>query len=289
MHSQLLVSALARTMSRLVGACAFLCVGLLSGAHAYATASAPCMAATAQVERALQLPDGFLSAISRVETGRPQADGRLLAWPWSVNAGGVGYQYHSLQEAVEAVKKFHQDGIQSIDVGCLQVNIMHHPNAFSSLEAAFDPYTNALYAGRFLKQMHDKTGSWPRAAAAYHSQTPSIGAPYLDHVLAEWAVPQDGRPLTPLKTIPLHATSFFQNKAPSAHPLAPLQEVKTPAAPSSTPDKPQRDFHPFKGFQHFSEPPSHPRMAGSQQSRNLAAYRRNPVRIVNTMPYPSSY
>lgn len=49
------------------------------------TTSRLCREATAQVERALRLPDGFLSAISRVETGRPDENGTLLPWPWSIN------------------------------------------------------------------------------------------------------------------------------------------------------------------------------------------------------------
>ena len=48
--------------------------------------------------------------------------------------------------------------MRSIDIGCAQVNLMHHPDAFASLEQAFDPMANADYAARFLKQLHDTHG-----------------------------------------------------------------------------------------------------------------------------------
>ncbi|MBA5727450.1 lysozyme family protein [Bombella mellum] len=159
-----------------------------------------CRDAIAQVERALRLPDGFLAAISRVETGRPDGHGTLIPWPWSVNAAGTGHYYDTRQEAVDAVRGFQQQGIQSIDVGCLQVNLFHHPEAFPSLDMAFDPYSNARYAGQFLQKMKEQTGSWPHAAAAYHSQITSNGSAYLQQVLQQWAIPQDSqipRPLSP--------------------------------------------------------------------------------------------
>lgn len=155
------------------------------------TASRLCREATAQVERALRLPDGFLAAISRVETGRPDENGTLLPWPWSINAAGKGYYYATRQEAIDAVRAFQQQGVTSIDVGCMQVNLLHHPTAFPSLDSAFDPYSNARYAGMFLQKMKEQTGSWPRAAAAYHSQTASNGTAYLQQVLQQWATPQD--------------------------------------------------------------------------------------------------
>ncbi len=168
-----------------------------------------CRNATEQVERALRLPDGFLSAISRVETGRPDRNGNLIPWPWSINAAGTGHYYASRQEAVEAVKSFQQQGIQSIDVGCLQVNLLHHPAAFPSLDMAFDPYSNARYAGLFLQKLKDQTGSWPRAAAAYHSQTGTLGTPYLQQVLQQWATPLDTpQPHTPLPTPPHPAATM---------------------------------------------------------------------------------
>lgn len=289
MRNQHDASALSHIMLTLVGLSISAWALLPQNANAAFTESAQCSMATARVERALQLPDGFLGAISRVETGRPQADGRLVAWPWSVNAAGVGHQYSSMHDAIEAVKKFQSQGIQSIDVGCMQVNLMHHPNAFSSLESAFDPQTNALYAGHFLQQMHDKTGSWPRAAAAYHSQNPIMGEAYLSHVLTEWAVPQDGRPLASTKDTVHLAESAPKSLAHVSAPLPTPLPVHQPAAHIHAP-LPRRSFHPFQGMPHFSAPASPPRRTSTaQQGRSLASYRAAPVRMVTSMPYPSAY
>jgi hypothetical protein len=89
-------------------------------------------------------------------------------------------------EAITAVQAFQASGIRSIDVGCAQVNLLHHPGAFSSLAAAFDPQANADYAARFLRALHASTGNWPLAAAAYHSQTPELGRVYARKVMAAW-------------------------------------------------------------------------------------------------------
>ena len=149
-----------------------------------------CRSAISAVETTHRIPDAFLSAIARVESGRPdkQTNG-LVAWPWTINAEGVGSFYATKAEAVDAVRALQARGVRSIDVGCLQVNLLNHPEAFGSLDQAFDPVANASFAGRFLMSLFDKMGSWPLAAAAYHSQTPTIGAAYQRRVLAEWAVP----------------------------------------------------------------------------------------------------
>ncbi len=67
-------------------------------------------------------------------------------------------------QAVAAVRAMQARGIQSIDVGCGQINLMHHPDAFASLEQAFDPQANAVYAARFLKELFAQTGDWNKAA-----------------------------------------------------------------------------------------------------------------------------
>ena len=153
--------------------------------------SALCRAAILQAERAGHLPDRLLDAIAVVESGkRDPVSGAVYAWPWTINAEGIGHWYDSKAEAIAAVQALQARGVHSIDVGCMQVNIMHHPEAFASLEIAFDPMANAAYAARFLQQLFNQTNAWPLAAAAYHSFTPDIGADYARKVLAAWGVPQ---------------------------------------------------------------------------------------------------
>ena len=108
-----------------------------------------------------------------------------------MNAEGQGFFYESKAEAVAAVRAMQAQGVRSIDVGCMQINLMYHPDAFPSLETAFDPQANAAYAARFLKELFAQTGDWPKAAAAYHSATPELGADYQRKVMAVW--PEESR------------------------------------------------------------------------------------------------
>lgn len=146
-----------------------------------------CRAAIARAARNFAIPSGLLDAIGRVESGRRDpTTGAFLPWPWTVDADGSGSFYPTEAEAIAAVKKDQAAGIRSIDVGCMQINLLHHPNAFASLEQAFNPASNAAYGARFLRKLHDETGSWPRAAAFYHSTTPEFAAPYEREVMAAW-------------------------------------------------------------------------------------------------------
>ena len=108
-----------------------------------------------------------------------------------MNAEGQGYFYDSKAQAVAAVLGMQKQGIRSIDVGCMQISLLHHPDAFPSLEQAFDPAANADYGGRFLSQLHDQSNSWPRAVEMYHSATPDIGEEYGRRVYA--ALPEEQR------------------------------------------------------------------------------------------------
>ncbi len=134
----------------------------------------------------MNLPHRLLGAIAEVESGRPDGFGKVHPWPWTIDVEGRGEFFASKQQAVDAVRALQAQGVRSIDVGCMQVNLMHHPNAFASLEAAFDPTANAFYAARFLNTLYGIGGSWVQATAAYHSQTPAIGADYQRRVLARW-------------------------------------------------------------------------------------------------------
>ncbi len=145
-----------------------------------------CRQAIRTAERASGIPDQLMAAIGRVESGRREADGSVNPWPWSINADGEPHVFDTKAEAVAAVRALQAHGMRSIDVGCMQVNLMHHPDAFASLDQAFDPVANANYAARFLVQLHAQTGAWPTATAWYHSATPELGADYQRKVMAVW-------------------------------------------------------------------------------------------------------
>ena len=152
-----------------------------------ATPGVDCRAAAVAVEQSAKLPPGLLLAIGQVESGRADAaTGEINPWPWATNSAGEGHFFASAQEAIAWVAAEQAVGNQSIDVGCFQVNLHYHPDAFGSLAEAFAPYANARYAANFLNRLHDQTGSWPAAIALYHSAEPFEGQRYGARVLSAW-------------------------------------------------------------------------------------------------------
>ena len=146
-----------------------------------------CEAAIAHTERSAHTPPQLLTAIGIVESGRAQPrTGRVAPWPWSINVGGQGRMFETRAEAVATVQALQVAGTQSIDVGCMQVNLMYHPDAFASIDQAFEPEANVVYAAGFLSRLFVQTGDWRRAAAAYHSQTPGLSEDYARRVIASW-------------------------------------------------------------------------------------------------------
>ncbi len=148
-----------------------------------------CREAVELAEREAALPPGLLHAIARTESGRRDpATGRVEPWPWALNAAGMGMLAASRAEAIGTVAALQARGVRSIDVGCLQVNLLHHPGAFASLEEAFEPMANARYAARFLRELQGRAGGeWSQAVAWYHSATPERGEAYRLRVMASLA------------------------------------------------------------------------------------------------------
>ena len=139
------------------------------------------------VEQANNIPTHLLAAISSVETGRWHDKlGLPLPWPWTINVEGKGYYFDTKAEAIAKTAAYLHQGVTSIDVGCMQVNLKHHPHAFSTLEAAFDPATNVAYGAKFLRSNYDEEGDWIKATADYHSRTNKQGMEYLALIEKSW-------------------------------------------------------------------------------------------------------
>ena len=158
---------------------------------------AVCRPALVAAEARYGVPTGLLQAIGIVESGRrDEATGARQPWPWTINAEGEPHFFDTKEQAVAWVRQAQARGMRSIDTGCAQVNLMHHPDAFTSLEQAFDPAANADYAARFLRQLHDTAagGNWTTAAGYYHSQTPELAAAYRQQVQQVQAVTPGGTP-----------------------------------------------------------------------------------------------
>ena len=167
------------------------------------TPYAACEAAIAAAQKAPHIPDKLMPAISRVESGRlDPLTKQVRAWPWTINVEGAGFFFDDKGQAIDAVRTLQGRGVRSIDVGCMQVNLMHHPNAFASLDEAFDPAANARYAARFLAALFRQTGDWSLAVANYHSANADRGEDYQRRVF--------GRVMTPMgpKSTPAPASPY---------------------------------------------------------------------------------
>ena len=238
-----------------------------------------CRAAISATESTARIPDAFLSAMGRIESGRPEG-GTLSPWPWTVNAAGVGHFYPTKQAAVQAVRQFQAAGIRSVDVGCLQVNLFYHPEAFTSLEEAFEPAANAAFAARLLLDLFARTGSWPRAAAAYHSMTPALGMAYQQKVLEQWAVPDRPGDKAPPGSADRHMKAHPDRLIPPTQ--APQSQMLAAAAPTRPANA--GEAAPSLGFHRRFMLPA-PRLAAG---RTLAAYRAMPVQLAWRQAAPLS-
>ena len=153
---------------------------------AEAAQSALCTEAIRAAEDRYGTPSGLLGAIARAESGRPVSGMRgLQPWPWAINADGQAFYGSSKADALAWARAAQAQGARFMDVGCSQVNLQFHPNAFRDLEQAFDPAANADYAARFLAGLAAEAGgNWYAAVGHYHSRTPELASTYRERVAA---------------------------------------------------------------------------------------------------------
>ncbi len=146
-----------------------------------------CARAINSAERTYRIPSQLLAAISLAESGRYSLARRAtFAWPWTVRSGKFSRFLPTRAAAIDTVRRLQAKGIRNIDVGCMQVNLSYHPDAFADLRAAFDPAHNVYYAARFLTRLQRSKRSWSRAVGLYHSAQPAKSLPYRRRVMRLW-------------------------------------------------------------------------------------------------------
>ncbi len=146
-----------------------------------------CARAIKSAERHYRIPGQLLAAISLAESGRYSKARRAdFAWPWTVRSGKFSRFLPNRAAAIDTVRRLQAKGIRNIDVGCMQVNLSYHPNAFADLRTAFDPTHNVYYAARFLTRLHRSKRSWSHAVGLYHSAKPAKRVPYWRRVMRLW-------------------------------------------------------------------------------------------------------
>lgn len=125
-----------------------------------------------------QIPDNLLLGIGLQESGLYR-DNALTVWPYTANAEGKGAYFDTEAEAVAWVNARRNEGVTSIDLGCMQINMHWHPDAFDTVADGFNPARNVDYAAAYLSRLYRQKGDWRAAAASYHSGTAELGQAYL--------------------------------------------------------------------------------------------------------------
>lgn len=134
--------------------------------------SRKCSSMFSYFENRYNLPKDILYSISLQETQKSHTKHNIgVVWPWTINVEGKGFHFKTKKDAVRFVKEQMALGKTSIDVGCMQINLKHHPKAFSNLDQAFSPRQNIAYAAELLLSHYNRLGNWTKAVGEYHSAT----------------------------------------------------------------------------------------------------------------------
>ena len=83
-----------------------------------------------------------------------------------MTASGRGHYLNSKAAAIAFVKRLRKRGVSNIDVGCMQINLHYHTDAFANLQDAFDLCRNAGYAADFARLRVEATVVWRRPSRA---------------------------------------------------------------------------------------------------------------------------
>lgn len=187
------------------------------------SSNAVCLHEIMEAQARYNIPDNLLLAIGLQEAGR-RLDGVDTVWPWTANALGQGAFLPNRNTLKSWVLAKQSEGIQSIDVGCMQVNLRWHGEAFRSLDHAMEPRANVDYAARFLLSLKQATGDWWEAAGRYHSGTEKYKNIYLDKLRSNWQRAHSGHDAMQTLIASAHQSELIYSADPEAAPV----EVQLP-------------------------------------------------------------
>ncbi len=145
-----------------------------------------CLIATQKYEKKYELPNKLLLSMALTESGRKVRNSDFISWPWTVNYKGKGRFFSKKEKAVEFVTNYTRNGKRNIDLGCMQINYMYHPDAFKDFNDAFDPDLNVEWSAKLIKSLYERFGSWKKAVGYYHSYRTSKRTKYSAKVFNTW-------------------------------------------------------------------------------------------------------
>lgn len=131
----------------------------------------------ASVEKQYAIPKNLLLAIASIES-------KLR--PWVINYSGRSKYFSTKEAMIDFVQKLRKKGVRNLSVGCMQLHLPAHLSKFKSLSELVEPGSNVEYAGRLLKRLYSRLGSWDLAIKCYHSGSSHRGSSYLKRVQQIW-------------------------------------------------------------------------------------------------------
>ena len=195
-----------------------------------------CLTCLQKAEKRFRIPKNLLRAIAEVETGRRITKGVIGPWPWSVNVKGKSHVFKTKKQALHFVRRLSLQRVASVDVGCMQINLKHHPDAFASLDEAFDIEKNVHYAAKLLSGLAirgDGKKDWSKAVAFFHSRNPKHHVPYQQKVWRKWIVLEKQKRITQ-RHFEEHARgrTIIRGKKVVSQPLLKPVKLQTPRSSS---------------------------------------------------------
>jgi soluble lytic murein transglycosylase-like protein len=127
----------------------------------------------------------LLYAIALQESQRLGGDGLVRPWPWTLNTREHGaLRFESFEAARARLEALLAEGIESVDVGLMQVNYRYHGHRFAAPAHMLDPRHNIRAAVAILEEHLAADADLTRAVARYHSARKGRGTRYAAAVLA---------------------------------------------------------------------------------------------------------
>ncbi len=143
---------------------AFLMVGLI--VHRAALAEVD----VAQIAIREGLDPVLLYAVALAESARPVGKNRIVAWPWTIRSSRYGPKFFSSREQAEKhLQQLLSEGVESIDVGPMQINLKYHRDKVSDPLSLLDPVRNLAVGAKILRQALESSGDLIVAVGRYHS------------------------------------------------------------------------------------------------------------------------
>lgn len=124
-----------------------------------------------------------LYAVSLMESSKYNSDRTITPWPLAINSAGTPIIPKSIDEALNALAIELKKGVQSIDIGLMQVNIKWHVYRVSDIRSLFDPETNLrvgadILAEAIRSEPNDRTLGLGRYHAGYGDEPERLARAY---------------------------------------------------------------------------------------------------------------